>query len=521
MRFFALRRFASLLPLPALFAASSALAQGEAQQLPPSTAPTAQPGAPSVQTPVALPMPNVTDPMLVPVPRAQKEIATWQEALDLLKSRSTDLRIAVDQVQTALGLEREALAGTLPSITAGGSFTENLITKRIQNSAPVITDINGNVYGVGANGTTGFFNPNSGQGTSPTAGPLTVGSIPVNSYTQLPAQNYWGVSLNVTQPILALRTWHQMGTSAAFTRAQRLSIEDLKRTLALGAANAIVGVVTAERVAQLNRSGLQQSLERLDLTVRKQRLGAATGLDVVRAQQDVESARTTLVTGDESLRKSRESLGIALGIPTEVGVVHDLKIDGLERDAVAQCRTASLEKRADILALKEKLHVAERNIDDVWLQFAPTVNAQSNVADTSQAIYASQSVTWNIVGTLSIPIWDGGFRYGELRDMRAQADVARQNLELSRRQALIQIEQAQRGVTVAADTLKVADRARALAVQNDTLTQAAYREGQLTSLDLVTAAATRRQAEIQYALDEFNLVQARVGALLALATCDW
>ena len=513
MRFFALS--GRLLPLTALFAASSALAQGEAQQLPPSTAPTTQPGAPTVQTPVALPMPNVTDPMLVPVPRAQKEIATWQEALDLLKSRSTDLRIAVDQVQSALGQEREALAGALPTITGNGSFTENLITKTTTTLVPgLLQDSKGNPVFVGGYNSTPVLATANGQ--------QPVGLVtPVSATNQSPPLNYWGLSLNATQPILALRAWHQIGTASAYVNAQKLSVEDLKRTLALSVANAIVGVVTAERVAQLNRSGLQQSLERLDLTVRKQRLGAATGLDVVRAQQDVESARTTLVTGDESLRKARESLGIALGIPTEVGVVHDLKIDGLEREAVAQCRTASLEKRADILALKEKLRVAERNIDDVWLQFAPTVNAQSTLADTSQPLYASQSVTWNIVGTLSIPIWDGGNRYGELRDMRAQADVARQNLESSRRQAMIQIEQAQRGVTVAADTLKVADRARALAVQNDTLTQAAYREGQLTSLDLVTAAATRRQAEIQYALDEFNLVQARVGAILALATCDW
>jgi outer membrane protein TolC len=94
-------------------------------------------------------------------------------------------------------------------------------------------------------------------------------------------------------------------------------------------------------------------------------------------------------------------------------------------------------------------------------------------------------------------------------------------LESQRRQALIQVEQARRGVTVAEDQLKVADRARALAVQLDMLTQAAYREGQLTSLDLVTAAAARRQSEINFALDEFNLVSARVASVLALANCKW
>ena len=275
-----------------------------------------------------------------------------------------------------------------------------------------------------------------------------------------------------------------------------LSYDDMKRTIAQSVANDIIGVVTAERVAELNRSGLEQSLERLDLTVRNQRLGAATGLDVVRAQQDVESARTTLVTGDESLRKSRESLGLAVGIPTEVGVPRDIQVGGLERDAVNSCRPAdSVDSRSDIRAARAKVGVQDRLVTDVWLQFVPTVIAQSSVAATTipTAATGSPNPTWNIQGVLSWSIWDGGVRYGNLRNQRAQLDEARQALESQKRQALIQVEQAKRSVTVAQDQLKVADRARALAVQNDMLTQTAYREGQLqiTSLDLVTAAAAR------------------------------
>ena len=112
-----------------------------------------------------------------------------------------------------------------------------------------------------------------------------------------------------------LEQFYAIGTARESTRMNDLSYDDMKRTIAQSVANDIIAVVTAERVAELNRVGLRQSLSRLDLTVRKQRLGAATGLDVVRVQQDVESARTTLVTGDESLRKAREALGLAVGIP--------------------------------------------------------------------------------------------------------------------------------------------------------------------------------------------------------------
>jgi outer membrane protein, multidrug efflux system len=469
-----------------------ALAQGEAEQLPSATAPTAQPGAPSVQSPVALPVQNVSDPMLVPVAPAAREIKTWREALDLVRARSTDLRTSYDTVLIAEAQERIALAQVLPQIGTGlapvlGEGTHNFIT-------------NTTVQIVGVNGTTPIY-----------GAPTTV-----------PLANSAYASAQLQQTLVNLEQFYAIGTAHQGTFANRLSYEDMKRTIAQSVANDIIGVVTAERVAELNRNGLKQSLERLDLTVRKQRLGAATGLDVVRAQQDVESARTTLVTGDESLRKARESLGFAVGIPTEVGVPRDIQVGGLERDATNSCRPASsVDDRSDIRAARAKVNYQDRLVTDVWLQFLPTLVGQTSVSTVSYPTGITPFPQWSIQGVLSWTIFDGGTRYGNLKSQRAQLDQANMALESQRRQALIQVEQATRGVTVAEDQLKVADRARALAVQVDTLTQSAYREGQLTSLDLVTAAASRRQAEINLALDEFNLVSARVASVLALANCKW
>jgi outer membrane protein TolC len=487
MRFVPLVSFALVLSLLSL-ATPPALAQGEAQQLPSSTAPTPAAAAPQVSTPVALPVPNVTDPMLTPVPPAPTEVHTWREALALLRSRSTDLRTAYDEVLKAEASERIALAQVLPSLALNVTGTHNFIT----NTTVQIT------------GVTKTGAPTFG---APTTTPIKDSA---SGYVQL------------QQTIVNLEQFYAIGTARQTTHANELSYDDMKRTLALSGANAIVGVVTAERVAELNRSGLRQSLERLDLTVRKQKLGAATGLDVVRAQTDVESARTTLVTGDESLRKARESLGLALGIPTEVGVPRDLQIDGLEHEAIGSCRvTDTVDGRADLRSLAKKAEVADRLINDAWLQFVPTLNAQSTASTTTVNTGIVPEPQWNIQGVLTWNIWDGGIRYGNLRTTRANYDEALQAYESNKRQALIQVEQAKRAVIVAEDELRVADRARALAIQTDELTQSAYREGQLTSLDLVTAAAARRQAEINYALDEFTLVQARVGAVMALANCSW
>jgi outer membrane protein, multidrug efflux system len=443
----------------------------------------AQPTPEAPQLPTA---PTVDDPLLEPPLRAKTEIATWEEALKHVRARSTDLAIATQEVARAEAQSRVALAGLLPTITGQGVYTHNLIT-----------NTGGQVAGIGPSG-------------------------PILRPVQVPFPDFVTGNLALVQPVFAPRAWYAKGTADRAIDVAKLTVDEAKRTIALGVANAMVGVVTAERVAELNRIGLRNALTRLELTQRKAALGGGTGLDVVRARQDVEIARATLVAGDESLRQSREALGLAVGLPEQVGVPPSVDLNGLEASARSSCRPApSVDDRPDVAALRGRTELAQRAHNDVKYQFSPTVDVRSNVNTTTADTGRFPNTTWNVQAVLTVPIWDGGARYGNLRDTEAQEIVAQQQLEATRRQAIVQVTQARRGVTVAEDRRRVAVSARDLAAENDRLTRAAYLEGRGTSLELVAAAQTLRESEIQLALRDFELVNSRVLAVLALATCPW
>ena len=92
--------------------------------------------------------------------------------------------------------------------------------------------------------------------------------------------------------------------------------------------------------------------------------------------------------------------------------------------------------------------MAKRNLQNVWYTFLPTLTAPSTIAGTS-LVGNGPNPTWSIQGILQVPIWDGGTRYGNLRNARAAEDIAAQQLEALRRQAIIQVEQAHRQLVVA------------------------------------------------------------------------
>jgi outer membrane protein TolC len=420
--------------------------------------------------------------MLQPVAPASHVVATWDEALSALRTRSTDLRIALDEIERSDALWRETLASSLPTLTGSGNATWNLLR----------------------------------------GDPTCVPGVPcVNAMTV-------GASVTLTQPLLAPRAWHALGTSKAGIEVARFSVEDQKRLLTISLANAVVSVVTAERLSEINRVGLRAALDRLTLARRRVALGAGNALDVVRADQDVSVARGAIVTGDESLRQARETLGLALGSTEGWGVPPDINLNGVEASARASCTdVGTLEDRADIAAARGSVEVARRGIEDVRLQYSPTVNLVSTFGVIGSpgvlpVLYPNgMHQSWTIAGVLTIPFYEGGARQGALRENRALTDEAVQRLEAARRAAAVQVTQARRGVDVADDNRRVAERGRDLARETERLSRIAFQAGTGTSLDLIESGRRLREAEIQLAVQEFGLVRARIAALLAVSRCQW
>ena len=76
--------------------------------------------------------------MLEPLPPPQRTVATWEDVLSLVRARSTDLRLAFDEVEKAEGQSRIALAGALAQVNATGSLTHNFL----QGTYPVAPGVN-------------------------------------------------------------------------------------------------------------------------------------------------------------------------------------------------------------------------------------------------------------------------------------------------------------------------------------------------------------------------------------------
>lgn len=452
------------------------------------------PGAPA-DAPPKPPTIDVDDPALAPVPAAAHNITGFREVLSLLSNQSTTLKIAQLEIARATGQRREVLAGVLPTVSGTARVSGELLQSTV---TPITLDAKNCTFAT-----------KTSLAECYTQGPKT----------SVPGDPTGTLSLSVTQPFSA-RSWYAIGTQDEVIEGTKLRAEDAKRTAIAVAANAIVSVVTSERIAEVNRVGLRSALERLELTKRKKRLGSGTDLDIVRAEQDATSARGTLVSGDESLRKARESLGQLFNSTDAYGVPTSFSLNDIEQAMKSACHPDKVDNRTDVLAAKSDLKVAERGVTDVKLQYAPTVSLSSTLSVSSQAQSGANQGSWSISALLTVPIWDGGARYGAAKVAAVQVEEAKVKVDQTVVGATIESNQAQRSITVADQAKAISEKARDLAKETARLSQIAFETGSGTSLDLVTSGQALRQAEIDLAVKELEVVRSKIAALLALSKCD-
>jgi len=420
------------------------------------------------------PVPAVSDPMLTPPADATQKIQSWNDALSLVRSRSPDYLSNFQTIKRAEAQTRQALAALLPVVTGTGAYTHNFLQADIPFGGTVLVSPPPNVWNAAATG----------------------------SWTPLNARAYYDYE-----------------TTKSNVNAAKLSFEDKRRQIAAAVVGAMLATLSSARVAELNRVGLKSALERLHLTEARLQYGQGTPLDVDRAQADVAASRRQIIDGDESLRRARESLGVALGSKDPISVATDLDLEAFERAVATTCHlNENIENRPDVASAREKVTVAKRAVKSAELAPLPTVGVASTAAYTDAPLLGPNG-TVSIQGVLTIPFYDGGLRYGQLRDARAAEEQALQQLVSTRLAAVVSAARTKRGVDTSRADRDVAKTERDLAERIDMRTREAYARGRGTSLDLVTSAQALRLAEINLAILEFQLAEARADAVLENAEC--
>jgi outer membrane protein TolC len=229
----------------------------------------------------------------------------------------------------------------------------------------------------------------------------------------------------------------------------------------------------------------------------------------VRAAQERAATEAELAGAHTQLARAREALGILIGTDGPVDASDDPALELGSGDPAAAA------ERPDVRAATLRRRAAHAVTRDSFVDYLPLLSGVFQPFFQDPPTLTLPRTGWQAQLVLSIPLFDGGLRYGQRRERSALERRAVAELEETLRQARSEVRIAFGAVKDADQALLAARDAARLAAEAMALAQVAYREGAATNLELIDAERHARDAAVRSALAEDGARQARLDLLAA------
>ncbi|MFL6279809.1 MAG: TolC family protein [Vicinamibacterales bacterium] len=300
--------------------------------------------------------------------------------------------------------------------------------------------------------------------------------------------NVFDARVYASQPVLDLRALNEARAASANERAQTLGIRTARDLVTLVAVNLYLEAVAAASRVEATRAQ-QATAEALSTQAADMKqAGVVAGIDVVRAQVQVQNQRRRTIRAETDFEKAKMQLARAIGLPPGQTFTLTDKIPyaPLADVTIESALKTAFESRADFLAARERLAAAEASRRAADSDHIPTVRLDADYGALGQTVSASHE-TYRIAANVRLPIFDGGRstarrieaasdlrrRQAELDDVRGRVEYDVRTALLDLRAAAQQLEAAQANVTLAGQELEQArDRFAAGVAGNIEVTQA-------------------------------------------------
>jgi len=243
--------------------------------------------------------------------------------------------------------------------------------------------------------------------------------------------------------------------------------------------------------------------------------GVVPGIDVLRAQVELQSAEQRLIQARNELSREKLSLARAIGLPLaqEFNLVDILPAGTAPTETLPDLLSRAYASRSDAKAAESRLRAAQEAVKAAKAINLPTARVDANYGVIGQNPLSSHG-TFAVVGTVDFPIFNSKSKSEAtekealLRQRQAEVDSLHGRIELDVRSALLEVQSAE-------EQYKVAQSSLALVRQQLDQAQDRFAAGVANNLEVV-------QAQEALALGDENVIRSLYGfnasrALLARA----
>jgi outer membrane protein, multidrug efflux system len=347
----------------------------------------------------------------------------------------------------------------------------------------------------------GLF-PTVDAGFGPTREKLSAASQLQPDGTNIPSQTLWRAQASASYEVdLFGRVSDSVRAATADTQQSEALLRSVQLALQADVAQNYFNLRELDAEIELFDQTVKLREQALTLVQRRYDEGEISELDVVRARSELANAKSDEMSEQRLRAASEDSLAVLLGQPPETFSMAASPLKPIDVKVPPGLPSALLERRPDITASERAMVAANARIGVAKAAFFPSLSLTGSGGVESATLgdlfkWSSRAFLLGpLAGTaLTVPVFDGGRRKGDLANARAIYD---EDVANYRQQVLV----AFREVEVNLPDLRILDqqtRTQAVAVSASSraaqLSRKQYDEGAVDYLDVIDAERSALQA---------------------------
>jgi outer membrane protein TolC len=300
-----------------------------------------------------------------------------------------------------------------------------------------------------------------------------------------------------SMPVYDLHALNDLRAERHNVAAAAHTYQSARELVVLVSANAYLQALAASARADSARAQLQTAQALFDQATDLRQNGLAAGIEVLRAQVELDQERQRVTATQNDFEKAKLQLARVIGLPLGQAItlqttLPDVPIPDLTLDSALE---QAYRLRPDYLAALERVKAAEATRAAAIGDMSPSVHIN---ADYGELVASTSShITFAVIGAVNVPIFQGGKR-GKL--MEADADLRSRHSEADDLKASIyyDVKTSFMDLQATGEQLQVATRARDVAQTALTQSRDRFAAGVTNNLEVVQAQESVSRANEQY-----------------------
>jgi outer membrane protein TolC len=302
------------------------------------------------------------------------------------------------------------------------------------------------------------------------------------------AFSYFDARASATQKLFDWKAIQKYRSSVIGEGVARYSLQDARDLVVLATGNAYLQAIAGAARVETAQAQVETAQALYKKATAQQQAGVAPAIDTLRAQVEYQSRQQQLIAATNDFAKQKISLARVIGLASrqEFALAERSPYQAFPIPDLETSLQRAYSLRSDYKAAHDRLVAAQLERSAATAGYFPTLDLSGNYGEIGK-VPGDVLPTYQLSGTLNIPIFQGGKVHGEV--LKAEATLRQAQAQMADVRGLIDqdIRNALLDLKSSADQVEVAQSSVNLAEQALTQSQDRFSAGVTDNLEVIQA----------------------------------